>query len=310
MALRRRRAVARGRRTAVRSRPRLGTGVTLAYNRAVFGRFRFVSNQAIAHRGTLELPGEKLGFVGVHWPGFDEFFHVLGEITLRPQRGLLYAGVDGGWVYAQCPVLWLAVPGLVLLWRRGMRVEAGLTALATVQHLVFNACYGDRSSTGAEAPRWDRGTWSCCCRCSPCRLRRLRLDAGGWRAAAARGVHVSHAARDAVEPRVPYEVDNLRGTSSFRAGSAENSGSRGGPVRRGSASARGRTVAGSLGKMAGLPGPWQSCRCSRPGSRWASRSSAARERARRARRSAMLAGLIAVTALTPPVRAALGPRKQ
>src|SRR5205814_8166749 len=65
-------------------------------------------------------------------------------LTVRSQRGLVYLGLDGLRVYACSPVLWLAVPGLALLFRRrDLRPEAALITLCVVLYLSFNACYGE-----------------------------------------------------------------------------------------------------------------------------------------------------------------------
>ena len=56
----------------------------------------------------------------------------------------MYLGVEDGGVFACSRVLWLALPGLVLLaLRRGFRAEAALCATMIVAYLTFNACYGD-----------------------------------------------------------------------------------------------------------------------------------------------------------------------
>ena len=123
----------------------VGLSILAAYNLAVAGNVWFVPYQQYAEQGTAAaFPGHGKGVVGVHWPGWRQFFFVLGQITIGPQRGLLYIGLEGLRVYACNPVLWLALPGVVWLWRRKtFRVEAALVCAMTVAYLTFNACFGD-----------------------------------------------------------------------------------------------------------------------------------------------------------------------
>ena len=123
----------------------LGLSLLAIYNLAAFGRVVYTPYQELAAGGGHEMfRKHSQGLVGVSWPGMAQFREVLAEITVRPQRGLLYLGVDDGGVFACSPVLWLAIPGLVLLaLRRGFRAEAALCATMIVAYLTFNACYGD-----------------------------------------------------------------------------------------------------------------------------------------------------------------------
>jgi hypothetical protein len=123
----------------------LGVAPLFIYNMAVFSSPFFVPYQAYASEGMRSaFPGHRLGFVGVHWPGWVGFGNVLKEILIRPQRGLLYAEFEKGWVYALNPVLFLAAPGLVwMLFRRQDRAEALLVFVMTISYFIFNGCYGD-----------------------------------------------------------------------------------------------------------------------------------------------------------------------
>jgi len=123
----------------------IGLAFLVGYNLAVFGQIRYVPYQKYAEEGLgANFPGHGAGYVGVAWRGWGNFLTVLKEITTRPQRGLLYIGLDGWRVYAMNPVLWLALPGLVWLFlRRATRLEAVLVALMTAAYLAFNASYGD-----------------------------------------------------------------------------------------------------------------------------------------------------------------------
>jgi hypothetical protein len=123
----------------------LGLAPLIGYNVAVFGNPLSVPYEQYAREGAAaSFPGHSAGFVGVYWPGWSQFVAVLKEITIRPQRGLLYIGHEGWRVYATNPVLWLALPGIVWLsLRRSTRVEAALVTAMAVAYLTFNACYGD-----------------------------------------------------------------------------------------------------------------------------------------------------------------------
>ncbi|KPL09317.1 hypothetical protein AMJ85_06795, partial [candidate division BRC1 bacterium SM23_51] len=122
-----------------------GAAVLVAYNLAVFGKVFYVPYEVYAQeRAASSFPGHRAGYVGVHWPGWSNFFAVLREITVLPQRGLLYIGLKGWRVYACNPVLWLALPGTVWLFlHRRFRIEAIVVAAMAAAYLTFNACYGD-----------------------------------------------------------------------------------------------------------------------------------------------------------------------
>jgi hypothetical protein len=143
-------AVARWPAAAVRTRMAmayaaglsLGAVSLLAYNMAAFSSPFFFSYQPYLAMSDM-FPAHRQGLGGIHWPGLRSFMAVLAEITVKPQRGLLYVGLDKG-LYACSPVLWMAVPGLVLLFRRrALRAEAWCVLAMTTAYLSFNACYGD-----------------------------------------------------------------------------------------------------------------------------------------------------------------------
>ena len=120
----------------------VGGVLLLAYNTAAFGSPFFFSYEPYLEMGGL-FPAHRQGLGGIRWPGLRSFIDVLAKITVKPQRGLLYVGVDGG-LYACSPVLWIALPGLVLLFRcRALRAEAWCVLAMTTAYLSFNACYGD-----------------------------------------------------------------------------------------------------------------------------------------------------------------------
>ena len=114
-----------------------------AYNLAAFGTLLYVPYEAYA-QGQGGFQAHSRGVLGVSWPGLASFLQVLGEITVRPQRGLVYLGFEGWRVYAMNPVLWLAVPGIALLLaRRETRADGVLAGAAAAAILAFNACFGD-----------------------------------------------------------------------------------------------------------------------------------------------------------------------
>jgi hypothetical protein len=122
----------------------LGVGVLVLYNLLAFGQALYTPYQEYASQGPADFRPLGRGIAGVAWPGLRRFLNVLAEITVRPQRGLLYLGVWQGGPYACSPVLWLALPGLYFLARRpGLRAEAALCAAGLAAYLTFNACYGD-----------------------------------------------------------------------------------------------------------------------------------------------------------------------
>ena len=123
----------------------LAVGLLVVYNFAAFGRIAYTAYHQLGAGGGSEMfRTHSQGLAGVSWPGFGQFFDVLAEITVRPQRGLLYLGREGSMIYACSPVLWLALPGLVVLaFKPERRVEAVLAAAMLGVYFTFNACYGD-----------------------------------------------------------------------------------------------------------------------------------------------------------------------
>jgi PA14 domain len=124
----------------------LGLLPWLVYNVLAFGtpaHIAYHEHAAPSAAGGM-LHEHALGFMGVHWPGTVRFFDILARITVLSQRGLLYIELQGGRLYACCPVLWLAIPGLYLLFRQTrLRLEAAMITTMVVAYLTFNACYGE-----------------------------------------------------------------------------------------------------------------------------------------------------------------------
>ncbi|MBM3335033.1 hypothetical protein FJY63_10270, partial [Candidatus Sumerlaeota bacterium] len=123
----------------------IGGAILVSYNLAVAGKVFWTPYDEYAKAGAAAaFPEHRLGLEGVHWPGWRNFLNVLAEITIRPQRGLLYIGFEGARVYACNPVLWLVVPGFIWLFaRRWFRLEAVLILLMTIAYFSFNSCFGE-----------------------------------------------------------------------------------------------------------------------------------------------------------------------
>jgi hypothetical protein len=229
-----------------------------AYNLAAFGTLLYVPYEAYAQGGGA-FQAHARGVLGVSWPGLGSFLHVLGEITVRPQRGLVYLGFENFRVYATNPVLWIALPGLALLVaRRETRREGVLAGAAAVCMLAFNACFGD------SIVYWGGGA-SVGPRHVVPMLPLLALPIArvvrslSWLFFPLLAVSVFYMLlASATEPRVGYEFGNpardlfaanwLEGRFSLNRGALFD-------VERGLLT--GDSTAFNLGKLAGLPGAWQ-----------------------------------------------------
>lgn len=114
----------------------------LTYNVAAFGKVLYVPVEAYAAKGT---PFEtyKHGLLGFQWRGLPAFWNALLAITVRPKIGMLYVAVERWMVYACSPVLWLALPGLLLMGlRKATRGPAILVSAAIVVYILFVTSYG------------------------------------------------------------------------------------------------------------------------------------------------------------------------
>jgi hypothetical protein len=235
-----------------------GAALLAAYNLLAFGRLWYTPYQEYSSQGPELFQAVGRGVGGVMWRGLGPFLEVLAEITVRPQRGLLYLGLEGAWIYACSPVLWLALPGLYLLARRpGLRAEAALCGAALLAYLAFNACYGDSivfwGGATSVGPRH-------LVPALPFAALPLSLAARRLKAALVPLLLLSTASMlmaTAVEPRTPYEPRNPWRelyVPSYLAGSFAVA--RDGlfhPDRMLTSD----STAFNLGKLAGLPGRWQ-----------------------------------------------------
>jgi hypothetical protein len=105
------------------------------YNEAAFGSPLHFSYRYV----TATFPQQHSGFFGLSVPSAGALAH-----TLFGKRGLFLVS----------PVLLLALLGLVLLWRRGFRAEAGTAAAIVVAFVVLAAGYFDPYGGLSPGPRY------------------------------------------------------------------------------------------------------------------------------------------------------------
>jgi len=121
----------------------IGGGFLLWYNLAAFGKIFYVPYEAYAKTDS-SFPVYSRGFFGMRWPGFGQFLHALAAITIKPPIGMLYLGVENWRVYASSPVLWLTLPGIVImLWHSKLRPEGLVVAAMIIAYLLFITSYGN-----------------------------------------------------------------------------------------------------------------------------------------------------------------------
>lgn len=115
----------------------------LLYNQAAFGKPLYIPYESYARSGADFSRTYSRGWLGLQWNGLRHFFHALATITIYPQIGMLYLGFDKWRIYACNPVLWLCLPGFVImLWKRELRLEGLLIAGMTFLYVLFVTCYG------------------------------------------------------------------------------------------------------------------------------------------------------------------------
>ena len=121
----------------------LGAVLLISYNWAAFGKPFYIPYESYSRSGSSFHETYSRGWMGMHWSGWRHFFKALAAITLFPPIGLLYLTLDGWRIYACNPVLWLSLPGIVImLWRRPWRPEGLLVMGMTAVYLLFLTSYG------------------------------------------------------------------------------------------------------------------------------------------------------------------------
>lgn len=217
--------------------------ILLAYNKSAFGHPFFLSYEAYKLAGNTQFPEQAVGFVGLKYPRPD----ILYKILLDPQRGLFYCN----------PVLLLSVPAFVYMARRkNLRAGAAVAAFAALSMILFNASFGE------SIVSWGGGTATGprqIVAAIPFMVIPLAFLPSRWNWPIAILGSLSAAAMvmaTAVEPHFPYEYPNplrdfalqgyLRGNFAY---DRDNFFS--GPA------IVDQSTAFNLGKLAGLPGPFQ-----------------------------------------------------
>lgn len=121
----------------------LGGGLLISYNCLAFGKPFYIPYESYAHTGASFYATYSRGWLGMHWAGAGHFLKALGAIILFPPIGLLYLKLDGWRIYACNPVLWLAIPGLVIILRKQRSRPEGLLVLGMIAaYLLFLTSYG------------------------------------------------------------------------------------------------------------------------------------------------------------------------
>jgi PA14 domain len=121
----------------------IGGAVLISYNILAFHKPFYIPYEAYSTAGSYFSSTYSLGWLGLHWPEWNNFLHALASITILPQIGMLYIGAQGWRVYACNPVLWLSLPGLaVMIWKRQLRAEGVLIGAMAVTYIFFITSYG------------------------------------------------------------------------------------------------------------------------------------------------------------------------
>lgn len=121
----------------------VGGIMLLLYNHAAFGKGFYIPYESYTKPGADFSKTYSHGWLGLQWNGFRQFFHALASITVDPQIGMLYLGIKGWRVYACSPVLWLCLPGMIIMvWKRAVRPEGLVVLVMTLAYLLFITSYG------------------------------------------------------------------------------------------------------------------------------------------------------------------------
>jgi hypothetical protein len=129
-----------------------GAVTLLVYNQAAFGKPFYIPYESYAKAGADFSRTYTRGWLGMQWGGVRQCLRALATITLSPQIGMLYLGIKGWRIYACSPVLWLCLPGfLIMFFKRAVRVEALVILVMTFVYLLFITSYGSSAYDWAGA---------------------------------------------------------------------------------------------------------------------------------------------------------------
>jgi hypothetical protein len=236
----------------------VGAGALLIYNVGAFGKPFYIPYESYAKAGASFSQTYSHGLLGLRWLGFRHFLQALAAITIYPQIGMLYIGVQGWRVYACNPVLWLSLPGLaIMIWKRHLRAEGLLVAAMTGMYILFITSYGTSAYDWSGAVYFGSRhlipilPFLALPLCLGARL--LRLAFYPLLAISIFYMLVV----TAIEPRVPIPYQNPARDfllpDYVRGRFAQNTGS----LFSGQRNLTKDSTAFNLGKLAGFPGPYQ-----------------------------------------------------
>ena len=237
----------------------VGVGVLLIYNVVAFGNPFYVPYEAYTTKGAYFHSTYSQGWMGLRWLGFRHWLSALASITILPPIGLLYIGVQNWRIYACNPVLWLALPGLVIMiWKREWRAEGLLISGMALVYILFITNYGtsiyDWSGASYLSPRHIIPLVPFLAVPLYFGARKLRYIFYPLLAISAFYMLLA----TAVEPRVPFPFEiparDLLLPDYLRGKLAQNTRSLFDPAQR---NLTRDSTAFNLAKIAGVPGPYQ-----------------------------------------------------
>jgi hypothetical protein len=122
----------------------IGAGTLLAYNLIAFGKLFYIPYEAYSAKGAYFSATYSHGWLGLHWPSLQQFLRAFETIAFSSQVGMLHLHVQNWFVYACNPVLWLVLPGLIVMIRkREWRAEALLIIALIGVYVLFITSYGN-----------------------------------------------------------------------------------------------------------------------------------------------------------------------
>ena len=122
----------------------IGAGTLLAYNLIAFGKLFYIPYEAYSAKGAYFFATYSHGWLGLHWPSLQQFLRAFETIAFSSQVGMLHLHVQNWFVYACNPVLWLVLPGLIVMIRkREWRAEALLIIALIGVYVLFITSYGN-----------------------------------------------------------------------------------------------------------------------------------------------------------------------